>query len=173
MTKARLHSGISSSSPSLMFALAGVLGDSSVAKPLIGAASPGNPNYRPWRDGCAFGGELNCAASLHLTGLPLQYRRLPPRGARDVVDKPAGRQGNPHIQQFAPNLVNHPGNFTPLSIRSPWMGCPFPAGRVVLAACLCFKCKNSEPWLQALSRSQGLSEVPSPHWITGPLYLFQ
>lgn len=47
--------------PPLMFALAGVLGDSSVAKPLIGAASPGNPNYRPWRDGCACGGELSCA----------------------------------------------------------------------------------------------------------------
>lgn len=47
--------------PPLMFALAGVLGDSFVAMPLIGAASPGNPNYRPWRDGCACGGELSCA----------------------------------------------------------------------------------------------------------------
>lgn len=49
--------------PPPMFALAGVLGDSSVAKPLIGAASPGNPNYRPWRDGCDCGGELSCAPS--------------------------------------------------------------------------------------------------------------
>lgn len=101
--------------PPLMFALAGVLGDSSVAKPLIGAASPGNPNYRPGRDGCARGGELNRVASLHLTGLPLQYRRPPPRGARDVADKHlllAGLQGSPHNQQLAPtNLVEPPRGF--------------------------------------------------------------
>lgn len=40
----------------------GVSCDSSVAKPLIGAARPGNPNYRPGRDGCARGSELSCAA---------------------------------------------------------------------------------------------------------------
>lgn len=50
--------------PPLVFALAGVLGDSSVAKPLIGAASPGNPNYRPWRDGCAWPAAVSSAVRL-------------------------------------------------------------------------------------------------------------
>lgn len=102
--------------PPLMFALAGVLGDSSVAKPLIGAASPGNPNYRPWRDGCACGGELSCTPPSTSPVFHCSTEGHHPEAPEMLQTNYWTPEKPPHSVVAPRSLLTHPRqNVTPLS----------------------------------------------------------